>query len=225
MTDREKKPAFPGVLASLLGFVLLWAAVTDAWGYSELLGLNKGSYAYAYFSRLVWVAPAAWLIFRYGGCLRYGRPGLFSRPKLNKTLAAVLAASAVFALTGMFVRYHWFRINRAVHIPLEVIKLALVGIVEETVFRGWGFNALCGVVSDKKAVFHSTLCFVLLHWPAYLIKLCRFGAFDLSAWLMQSLTVAVWGVICCALLKKSRTLWNPIIAHALYDVLYVILVE
>ena len=35
MADRKKNPTFQAILLSLFGFVLLWAVVTDAWGYSS----------------------------------------------------------------------------------------------------------------------------------------------------------------------------------------------
>lgn len=56
----------------------------------------------------------------------------------------------------------WFN-NNEITLPLEIIKLAAVGFVEETVFRGWGYNALAKVTSNKKAVILSTAFFILLH--------------------------------------------------------------
>ena len=41
----------------------------------------------------------------------------------------------------------------------------------------------------------------------------------LSLLLTQSLTAAIWGAVCCLLLKKGKTLWHPIAAHAFYDIL------
>ncbi len=41
-----------GVVISLVGFILLWTVVTDAWGYSSyLFPLDNGTYFYGYIIR------------------------------------------------------------------------------------------------------------------------------------------------------------------------------
>lgn len=212
------------ILLSLFGFVILWAAVTDAWGYSDYLHASYGSYIYACLSRLIWVMPAICLIIRYSDSLNFSRKKLFSHPVLNKSFVIVLSVSFFLAFGTMLVNHEGFWTNPEVNFPLDIIKLVAVGFVEETVFRGWGYNALSKVTTDKKAIVFSTVFFVLLHWPAYFIRLYRFGIFDYTALLTQSISAAIWGGVCCRLLKKGQTLWNPIVAHAVYDVLIVLFV-
>ena len=95
---------------------------------------------------------------------------------------------------------------------------------KEIIFRGWGYNALVKVLSNRKAVAISALLFVLLHWPAYFIKLFRFGMFDCAGFLGQSFSALIWGILTCRLLKRFRSLWNPILAHSAYDLLCVLLI-
>ena len=45
---------------------------------------------------------------------------------------------------------------------------------------------------------------------------------DYKTWIMQSITAAVWGIVFCWLLKKSKTIWNPIITHIVYDVFIIV---
>ena len=116
----------------------------------------------------------------------------------------------------------WF--NSENILGLVLVKYIVVGFVEETVFRGWGYNSLAKIVSHKKAAIISTVFFVLLHSPAYFIKLYRFGAFDFIGLIGQSSSALIWGLVFCWLLKSSKTLWNPILAHILYDLTYVLLV-
>ncbi len=224
MSTQKKAPTIQTILLSLFGFVLLWAIVTDAWGYSSHLAISCGSYIYAYFSRAVWVAPAIWLIFRHSAVLHFNGRLAFSRPVWNKQLIIVLVVSLIISFAGMIVTHGGFWLNPSVVIPLEIIKIIMVGFVEETVFRGWGYNALSAIVTNKKAVIYSTVFFVLLHSPAYFVRFYRFGTMDYSTWLIQSFTAAIWSVVCCWLLKKSKTLWNPIIAHIVYDLFTVLLV-
>lgn len=212
------------ILLSLSGFVIVWAVVTDAWGYSGYVPVRYGSYIYAYFSRLIWVLPAIWMIFRHSDSLNYDRKQLLSRPVLNRSFVIVLSVSFLISFGIMLANHKGFWLNPEVNCPLEIIKFAAVGFVEEAVFRGWGYNALSKVTTGKKAAIFSTVFFVLLHWPAYFIRLYRFGILDDSALLTQSISAAIWGVVCCWLLKKGKTLWNPVIAHAVYDVLNVLLI-
>ena len=107
----------------------------------------------------------------------------------------------------------------------DIKCICCVGFVEETVFRGWGYNALRGIVSEKKAAILSTLFFVLLHSPAYFVRCYRLGAMDYDTWIIQSISATVWGIVFCWLLKKSKTIWNPIIAHVVYDVFVTVFVE
>lgn len=86
----------------------------------------------------------------------------------------------------MFIIHKGFWINRNVPFLLTVIKYFIVGCAEELVFRGWGYNALTKVMSDRKSVVISTTMFVLLHWPAYCIRLFRLGTFDYAGLITQS---------------------------------------
>lgn len=224
MSDQRKKRQFQYILLSLFGFVILWAIATDAWGYSSHLTVRYGNYIYAVLSRLVWVTPAVWLIFRYSDSITLSKQELFSRLVWNKSLVIVLTVSLVVSLAGMLVTHGGFWLNPTVNIPLEIIKICFVGFVEEAVFRGWGYNALSATVTNREAVIYSTVFFVLLHSPAYFVRFYRFGTMDYSTWLIQSLTTAIWGMAGCWLLKKSRTIWNPIIAHIIYDVFIVLFV-
>lgn len=211
------------ITLSLAGFVLLWAVVTDAWGYSDCwFQFEHGKYVYAYLSRLIWAFPAVCLMIRHRKSLQPGK--MFMQPRLDKSLVIVLAVSLVYAVGLMLFEHKGFWFNRRVSLPFEVVKYMIVGLVEETVFRGWGVQALSKVTTNRKAVILSAAFFVLVHWPAYLIKFYRFGTFDLLGMLAQSFSAAVCGVVFCWLLKKGRNLWNPIIAHSFYDLALVMLV-
>ena len=165
MSDPKKSLSFHAILLSLFGFVLLWAAVSDAWGYSSHLPLRHGQYLYAYLSRLIWVAPAVWLIVRNGAHLRFPKETLFSRPARDTFFILVLAASLLLPLGEMLVVHGGLWLGPSVVPPLEILKFVMVGFVEETVFRGWGYNALSAVATDRKATLYSTVFFVPLGSP------------------------------------------------------------
>ena len=220
----KKNPTLINILISLAGFVFLWAVVTDAWGYSSHINIPYSNYLYAYLSRILWVTPAVWLIKRYSAFLSFNKKDLSGRPVRNRSFIIVMIVLMIVPFAGMFVTHGGFWLNPDINIPLEMIKICFVGFVEETVFRGWGYNALSAVVTDKKAVLYSTLFFVLLHWPAYFIRFFLYGKLDYVTLLTQSITALIWGVLCCRMLKKYKTLWNPIIAHIVYDALVGLLI-
>lgn len=221
----EREIAPRGVIISLLGFILLWTVVTDAWGYSTyLLPSDNGTYFYGYISRFFWVLPAIFLIVTNDRCLLLHKKELFSRPRFNCQFIVVLWAVLLYCLVSMFAVHKRLWINREVPFWLTVMKYFVVGCVEEIVFRGWGYNTLAKTLPNRKAVAISTLLFVLLHWSAFFIKLFRFGTFDYAGILVQSFSASLWGILTCWLLKNSRTLWNPILAHFVYDFLLTILI-
>ncbi len=50
------------------------------------------------------------------------------------------------------------------------------------------------------------------------------GIFDFIGIIGQSISALVLGIVCCKLLKNGKNIWNPIIAHSIYDLMYVLLV-
>ena len=125
--------------------------------------------------------------------------------------------------------YYYGYISRFVwEVPavlLTVIKYFIAGCAEEIVFRGWRYNALAKVLSNRKSVAISALMFVLLHWPAYFIRLFRFGTFDCADLLVQSYSALLWGILTCWLMRRSRTLWDPILVHFAYNLSCIMLIR
>lgn len=115
------------ILLSLVGFVFLWAIVTDAWGYSDYcFPFDNGDYLYAYLSRLIWVLPAIYLMIRYGKNWYLNRKR-FVQPCFNKSLIIVLIISSLYVIGVMLINHKGFWFNRDVNLPLEVLKYVIVG--------------------------------------------------------------------------------------------------
>ncbi|MGN1320331.1 MAG: CPBP family intramembrane glutamic endopeptidase [Acutalibacteraceae bacterium] len=213
------------IVLTLIGFIILWTIITDAWGYSKFIfNNNVGTYIYGYISRFIWILPAIFLIIRYNNKLKFKKDELFSRPVLNKSLIITITISLVYIVIMMIINHKGFWFNSEIILWLVIIKYIIVGFVEEVVFRGWGYNSLANTMSHKKAMIITTLLFILLHFPSYFIKILRFGTFDFIGIIGQSISSLVWGIVFCILLKKSKTIWNPIIVHTIYDLMYVLLV-
>ncbi len=215
------------IILTLIGFIIFWSIITDAWGYSNYIFKNNvsiGTYIYSYISRIIWILPAIFLIIRNNDKLKFKKNELFSRPIFNKSLILTIIISLVYIITMMIINHKGFWFNSEIILWLVVIKYIIVGFVEEVVFRGWGYNSLSNIISHKKAMIITTILFILLHIPAYFIKLLRFGTFDFIGMIGQISSVLIWGIVFCWLLKKGKSIWNPIIAHTIYDLMYVLLV-
>lgn len=227
---KDKRITEKGIVISLIVFILLWGIMTDAWGYSKFLFVTDtrewfaGSYIYGYVIRLLWSGPAFLLIYRHRRYLKIKVGDLFSHPKINRSLIIVLSISFIYCFISMFISHGSFWVDRSAPVLAIILKFIIVGIVEEVVFRGWGYNALASVVSNKKAVMISSTMFVAVHWPAFFIRFYLSGVFDWSGFISQSITALLWGVIFCWLLKKSKSLLNPIIAHTVYDCFVTLLI-
>ena len=216
------------IILTLIGFIVLWAIVSNAWGYSDYLlkndTYNIGMYVYGYISRFIWVIPAILLIIKYSNNLYFKAKELFAPPKFNKTLLLVIAISLIYIAISMLIIHNGFHFNSNVNLGLVLLKYIIVGFVEETVFRGWGYNSLAKILSHRKATIITTIFFIILHWPSYFIKMFRFGVFDFAGIIVQSISALVWGFVFCLLLKKGKSIWNPIVTHIIYDLMYVLLV-
>jgi len=216
------------IALTLFGFIILWTIITNAWGYSDCIFKNDfsniGSYLYGYISRFIWVLPAIFLIIRYNDKLKFKKNELFNRPIFNKSLILTITVLLLYIVIMMIINHKGFWFNNDIILGLVVIKYIIVGVVEEVVFRGWGYNSLANTMSNKKAMIITTLLFILLHFPSYFIKLLRFGTFDSIGIIIQSISALIWGIVFCMLLEKGKTIWNPIIAHTIYDLMFVLFI-
>ncbi len=206
---------------SLLVSIVLWAVLTDAWGHSARIFPEQpgdaGKYLYGCLSRILWVSPAFILIFRYDEDLFWSGKQLFSRPRAEPVFVTFLALTTAYALAAMAVTYRSWHITDE-DLPLLTVKLLIVSIGEEVVFRGWGYNNLLKrSCSDAAALILSAALFAALHWPAYFVKLYLNGWFDWSGFVSQSISAFVCGALFAVMLKRSGTLLDPILAHFYYD--------
>lgn len=227
MKSRQLSVQF--IIITLFAFVFLWALMTDAWGFSELLfptmSGDWSKYLYGYISRIIWVLPALGLLSYYGNNgTYYDLKNLYTKLKLNRSFVLVILITTVYCFSLMLIVHRGFWLNPGVSIIGVTIKFIIVGFVEETVFRGWGYNTLRQRISDRDAMIVSSILFVFLHWPAYFIKFALFGTFNFWGLINQSILVFLLGMLFCYLFKKSSTLLNPIISHAFYDLFFTLFV-
>lgn len=213
---------------SLLFSILLWSALTDAWGYSSFLfrGMGNGwsQYIYGFLSRSLWVMPFVVLAMRKGESIQFPARQLFGLHVHWPSFLGVLAASVLCVIVGMYLNHGGLWINPEIRLSQELPKYIVVGFVEEMVYRGWGMNAFGAYMSSQRANVLASLYFALLHFPAYLVGWYVNGVFSPSAMLGQAASVFVLGLVFGYVLQKSRSIWPPAFLHFWYDLTFVFLI-
>jgi hypothetical protein len=103
-------------------------------------------------------------------------------------------------------------------IAMIALNTLLVGISEETMFRGVLFRALFTQYRVWTAIIVSSILFGAVH------ILNVFNTGDLGGALMQSVPAAMSGVLFVAIVIRTESIWPAIIYHWLWDcVLFVLL--
>jgi len=216
------------VIISLIMFILLWAIVTNAWNYTGLFfGAQKGSLVntiYDFFSRFIWAIPAIVLLSYYSKCIPVTWKQLFTNMPHMKPLIITVAIIVLYNFGAMLFNHGGLWINPAFSFFKHFSTFIMVAFVEELVYRGWGLNALSMFLSEKKANIISTLFFVLLHLPAYFIKLYLTGTFPIATVVTQCVFVFILGLLFGYLYRRGKSLWSPMIVHFLADFLSIMLI-
>lgn len=231
MTNKIKKKLYlypSKIILSLIMFVLLWTLVTDAWGYSKIVFGEEndwGSYIYGGISRFIWAIPAIAFLRLYSNEIPTKLKALFTNKPSMRPLIISVAVMVAYHFIVMIIMYGGFRINPGFDLSKELFKFVMVAFVEELVYRGWGQNALSEFWETKKAVFISSIFFVILHLPAYFIKFYLHGMLSTAAMLTQVVMVFMLSILFGYLYYKGKSLWSPMIVHFLGDFLSVMMLE
>ncbi len=221
MTKNSKASVYGLLILS----VLLWAALSDAWGYSErfLTGIPDAwrKYLYAYLSRLIWVLPFLLSVLTQNQEGTLPPKQLFGFHFHWQSFWLSLAVSTLYILCGMFLTHGGWWIHPTLPPAREMGKLLIVGFVEELVYRGFALNRLSAFMSGRRANLVSSVFFAALHVPAYFIHWYRGAPFSGAAMLTQVISSFILGLIFGLLFQKSKSVWAPAIVHFWYDFSFV----
>lgn len=207
----EKKSIFCEIVISYIVFVAGWYLRET---YIDLSGLNPYAEACANFViyGIWWSGFAFLLIHCFRDKLSWDLKSiLIKRPHMKTLLAAVPIVLVYYSLCWAVAGFKFsFEMNWLDYL-LTVIG---VGIFEESVFRGWFYNAWSTIVNERCANIISALIFVFIHYPRWF----RLGN-SVGDILYGSVYVFVLGVLFGVLFRKNRSIWTPAILHSLWDAL------
>ncbi len=165
---------------------------------------------------LVWTLPAVLLIKHFSSELYIGIRELFSFHKgcVKYTLISFVLAAIVIG--GSLIRRHGFQISGDFDVSMLITSL-LVGISEETVFRGFMLNSML-TGADTKAKQNTALginavMFLLIHFPRWIYKGMFVSAFTGFGFITVMLLSVLFGII----MMRCRSIWPSVIIHSVYD--------
>lgn len=214
------------VYGLLIISVLLWAVVSDAWGYSEhfltSLPNDWNRYIYGYLSRSIWAAPFLLLIVRSRQKGSFSAKEIFGFHFHWKSFLTVFVLSTMLVLGRMFFIHGGWWINPDIFFLQELSKYWIVGFAEELVYRGFGLNRLSGFLRERTAIVVSSLFFAAVHIPAYFIHWYCDGVFLLTELIAQGLSAFLLGLIFGTVFRKNKSIWSVTILHFWYDLISVL---
>ena len=144
--------------------------------------------------------------------------------KLNlkfKPLYITLAAIVIYMLAVAFIKRHSIGIVATFKPTMFMQDFLIVGICEETVFRGYLLNRLRKIVdSEQTALITQAILFALIHLPRYLTT---YPTPTFLTIISQLVTVALLGYLFGWLFLKSHSLWPSIIVHSVWSMVVMII--
>lgn len=178
----------------------------------DLSGMNEFlSWVIGFFIHVVWWPLfALFLMKRYSNDLNVSlKEMLTTKPKL-KILLPLLVFALVYNIVGFFINSSGYGTKMKLYDL--IVTAATVGIFEESVFRGWFFNAVSAFVSERKANLISSALFVLIHYPGWI-----FAGYELTTIAITSLSVYALGLMFGWVFRKNRSIWTGAILHSAWD--------
>lgn len=214
----ENKLTMKKVFVGYLVFLLIWSlriillkpcidANLTGWTKEIVNGAIKSA---------IWLGFSLYLIRKYNQQLPI-RNMLKNRINV-KLLLLGTAIVVVYQVILMFIYHKGIYFNPAFQPSQLIGTFLLVGVLEEFVFRGWFLNSLSIFTSETKANLISSVLFLLIHYPSYIVG----GTPSLI--LTNSVGIFIASLLFGWSYKKSKSLWVPIILHMLWDLLSITIV-
>ena len=194
--------------------LLYYIALFVVWSVFELLFrpmIGEGipsAWLFGLIKTVVWILPCALILWRVPQEMSIW-------PICNgKNLLQVLPVLGVFVLCFGMTYY-----TRGVQLQFDwsqfIGGVLFAGITEEIVFRGFLLNRMLKLMRPWVAIVLNAVAFLVIHFPIWI----RTGMFVSAFAGFGFLTVTAIGVLFGIMFIKSKNLWVPIILHASWNLL------
>lgn len=217
MSSAQTSKKLPALIIYTILFYSIWACwaiwirpqIKEAMGDSLLFEV-LGSCV----KLVVWTVPALLLVRKFEPEMQVGFKQMFTNKVPLKWVLLWTVIFAVFSgktlLSGI--------LHGTLHINPDFLKpaslyLLIVGITEETVFRGWLLNAT--VKNDKigQAVTLNAVMFLCIHFPGWYQK----GMLASAITGFGFLGILLFSIVVSICFLKHKNLLLPVFLHMLYD--------
>ncbi len=169
---------------------------------------------------LVWFVFGAWLIHHTRKQLAIPQP--YKQNWHFKPFYYWLAAIIVYFLVVAFMQKHQIAISPKFKPEYFFQDFLIVGLCEETMFRGYFLNRLLKLYDNEQTVLIiQAVMFAGIHLPRYFTTYPTLSPLTI---LTNLVTVGLLGYLFGWLFIKSRSLWPGIIVHSVWDLLVVALI-
>ncbi|KRL76504.1 CPBP family intramembrane glutamic endopeptidase [Secundilactobacillus paracollinoides] len=203
-------------------FLLLWFVIQVFYN-TPISNLNSGWTEEALLDSvkfLIWFVFGAWLIHHTRKQLAIERPYLFNWR--FKPFYYWLAAIIVYFLVVTVMQHHQIAISPKFKPEYFFQDFLIVGICEETMFRGYFLNLLLKLYDNEQtALIIQAVMFAGIHLPRYFTTYPTLSALTI---ITNLITVGLLGYLFGWLFVKSHSLWPGIVTHSVWDLLVVALI-
>lgn len=160
------------------------------------------------------------LIKYYEKDLKFSLKEMFTRFDL-KLFSVSFSVLFILELIMMFIIHKGWNFNVS-NVPL-IFGYLIVGFTEEFICRGYVFNALYSKIEYKKANIFQAIYFAVWHIVPYVPVWIKQRAINME----QLRYVFIWNIPSCIItgiiygyiMKRTKSLWIPILLHASMDYL------
>ncbi len=136
---------------------------------------------------------------------------LMKKPHMRVLLISLIVIVVYYLICWVVGGYH---INMEMNRLDYFLTVIGVGIFEESVFRGWFYNAWSAIVRERYANIISAAMFVFIHYPRWFQLGRSWG--DI---VYGSVYVFILGVLFGIIFRKNHSIWTPAILHSVWDAL------
>ena len=221
-----KRPVWKPLIIYLILFFAAWTA-SELLLVPRLAGLSKPALILVRevgLKGLIWLLPALLLIRRYDDSLAVPLRDLYRKPKSWSLCIEILVILAVCLALGSLLRSRSLSLSPE-FIPADLIWIVLVGLMEETVFRGWLLNLLLepgdleGNSFPWKPVALTSVLFLLIHFPLWY----RTGALAANLAGGAFVSILFLSILFSWTFLRTRSLLVPIVIHSFWDLLVTVI--
>ncbi|MDP4179572.1 MAG: CPBP family intramembrane metalloprotease [Bacillota bacterium] len=211
----RKELSIKTVISTFIVFIAIWSIRTallktfiddnfTLWTKEIINGLIKS---------IIWAGFAYYFIKKYDDQLSIKYNQMLRSPIMFKVLLPLIGVVALYHILSKIIVFGGLYFNHGFHPSQLIGTVFLAGILEEFLFRGWFYNGISSVLSENKAIIISSILFVLIHYPKYIV-----ASTTIPVMLLSSIGIFVAGVIFGWSFKKSKSLWVPIILHMIWNI-------